>query len=105
MKPNQRPFWETTALADMSGEQWEALCDGCARCCLHKLQDRETGQIYVTMVACRTPVLTAGCWRANRLHGGTRWCRATARPFTGPGCRYVDWPSPKRTSIRKTGPG
>ncbi len=53
MKPNQRPFWETTALADMSGEQWEALCDGCARCCLHKLQDRETGQIYVTMVACR----------------------------------------------------
>ena len=49
----QRPFWETTALADMTPEQWEALCDGCARCCLHKLQDQESGQVYLTMVACR----------------------------------------------------
>ena len=47
------PFWETTALQDMSPDQWEALCDGCARCCLHKLQDQESGQIYLTMVACR----------------------------------------------------
>ncbi len=48
-----RPFWETTALADMTPEQWEALCDGCARCCLHKLQDQESGAVYFTMVACR----------------------------------------------------
>ncbi len=33
-----RPFWETTALADMTPEQWEALCDGCARCCLQLVQ-------------------------------------------------------------------
>ncbi len=46
-------FWETTALEDMTPEQWEALCDGCARCCLHKLQDQESGHVYLTMVACR----------------------------------------------------
>ena len=49
----ERPYWETTALADMTPDQWEALCDGCARCCLHKLQDQESGQVYLTMVACR----------------------------------------------------
>ncbi len=49
----KRPFWETTALTEMTPDQWEALCDGCARCCLHKLQDQESGQVYFTMVACR----------------------------------------------------
>ncbi len=51
--PVNHPFWETTALEDMTHAQWEALCDGCARCCLHKLQDQASGQIYLTMVACR----------------------------------------------------
>jgi uncharacterized cysteine cluster protein YcgN (CxxCxxCC family) len=37
----------------MSTEQWESLCDGCARCCLHKLQDAHTEKIYYTNVACR----------------------------------------------------
>ncbi|MDJ0722250.1 MAG: YcgN family cysteine cluster protein [Desulfobacterales bacterium] len=49
----ERPYWETTALAEMTPDQWEALCDGCARCCLHKLQDQESGQVFLTMVACR----------------------------------------------------
>ncbi len=49
----ERPFWETTDLADMTPDQWEALCDGCARCCLHKLQDQASGRVYLTMVACR----------------------------------------------------
>ncbi|MGE0665442.1 MAG: YcgN family cysteine cluster protein [Sphingomonadales bacterium] len=47
------PFWKTVPLAEMSPEQWESLCDGCARCCLHKLEDEDTGEIAQTNVCCR----------------------------------------------------
>jgi len=46
------PFWTEKALADMTPEEWESLCDGCARCCLEKLQDTETDEISYTEVAC-----------------------------------------------------
>lgn len=46
-------FWERTALEDMTDSQWEALCDGCGRCCLQKLEDIDTAQIYFTDIACQ----------------------------------------------------
>lgn len=46
-------FWEDTPLSKLDRAQWEALCDGCGKCCLHKLEDDETGELYATNVACR----------------------------------------------------
>jgi len=56
-QPVRDRFWELP-LADLNRHEWELLCDGCARCCLKKLQDDDTSgkgapSLAYTRVVCR----------------------------------------------------
>jgi uncharacterized cysteine cluster protein YcgN (CxxCxxCC family) len=49
---SDRRFWERP-LRELSRAEWEALCDGCGKCCLHKVEDEANGAIYPTNVSCK----------------------------------------------------
>ncbi len=50
-------FWEKP-LSALNRTEWEALCDGCGQCCMHKVEDEDTGEIFATNIACRLLDLT-----------------------------------------------
>lgn len=49
----RQPSWLSKPLGEMSPAEWESICDGCAKCCLHKLEDDETGEVFHTNIACK----------------------------------------------------
>lgn len=46
-------FWQQRELEDFNPDEWERLCDGCGKCCLHKLEDEQSGEVVYTRVACK----------------------------------------------------
>jgi len=63
-------FWDKP-LQSLDHAQWEALCDGCGKCCLIKAEDEDDGKIYLTNIACKLLDLdTAQCsdYRNRRKH-------------------------------------
>lgn len=52
MNPLRARFWELP-IERLTRAEWEALCDGCGQCCMHKVEDADTGDVYPTNVACK----------------------------------------------------
>jgi len=51
--PIVEKFWESKPLSSLNPDEWESLCDGCAKCCLHRFEDMESHEIQFTNVCCR----------------------------------------------------
>lgn len=86
-----RLFWKEKSLAEMTDAEWESLCDGCGRCCLHKLREEDTGELFFTDVACRLlDTKTCRCTDYAHRRRRVRDCvRLTPESLAG-----IDWLPP-----------
>ena len=78
-----KPFWKTKPLQQMTRDEWESLCDGCGRCCLHKLRHEDDNALTFTNIACRLLDLET--------------CRCTDYATAAPGARLRQ-PDPRETA-------
>ena len=89
--PASAPFWKTKTLEEMTPAEWESLCDGCGRCCLHKLRDAETEVLSFTTVACH--LLDLGTCRCSDYEHRSRRVPDCVT-LTPAEVRKVDWLPP-----------
>jgi uncharacterized cysteine cluster protein YcgN (CxxCxxCC family) len=86
-----RPFWRTKTMAEMTAAEWESLCDGCGRCCLHKLRHDDTGDLSFTNVACR--LLDLKSCKCGRYAERQTWVPDCVS-LTPEEVRRIDWLPP-----------
>jgi len=84
----EAPFWERKPLHEMTPAEWESLCDGCGQCCLIKVEEEVTGDIYLTRLACRLlDTRTCRCRDYARRHTRVPDC-VTISPGN---VRAIEW--------------
>ena len=67
-----KSFWKTKSLVDFSSEEWEALCDGCGKCCLHKIEYADTGEIGIPMSPVHYSTNSCKCKDYTNRHKNSR---------------------------------
>lgn len=63
MKSSIEPdFWKHKTLLEMTDAEWEALCDGCGKCCYRKFIEGhgKRKKLYYTRIACNLLDLETG---------------------------------------------
>lgn len=69
------PFWKKKTLREMTKDEWESLCDGCGLCCMVKLQDEDTHDVFITNVGCRyLDIKTCKCKDYENRHKNVKDC-------------------------------
>ena len=91
MAADPAPFWKTKPLERMTRAEWESLCDGCGRCCLHKLRDEDTNELAFTVVACR--LLDIASCRCADYSNRRKWVPDCVK-LTPARLRKIDWLPP-----------